>query len=60
MIEKLRHYIVSQYRCLLKHFPKKYADVLYFDLFGVKINWKNPVTFNEKINCLEFSRYSRN
>lgn len=35
-------------------YPKKLADILYYERLGKKINWKNPSTLNEKINWLAF------
>lgn len=30
---------------------KKEIDAIYYEKFGKRINWSNPKTYNEKINC---------
>lgn len=53
---QIKERIVRHYRlCMMKHNPKKYADMLYYDKFGKRIDWDNPQTLNEKINYLAFS-----
>lgn len=58
---RIKQIVSRRYRLFLKYYcTKQYANVLYKDIFGKGINWRNPVSINEKINCLEFSRKSMN
>lgn len=44
---------------LYKLMPDKMAlDLCYYNIFGRRINWKNPTTFNEKLQWLKL--YNRN
>lgn len=45
-----------KYRNICKlYFPRKYADMLYYDTFGYRIDWKHPRDLNEIINYLAFN-----
>lgn len=73
MSEKLRHRPISAFikdprnttQWLVFHIlskriknDKKYLSILYFATFWKKMHWKNPKTFNEKLNWLKI--YGRN
>lgn len=52
---KLRDSLYTHYIDFLKHhIPSKYANFLYQQTFGYKINWINPQDLNESINFLAF------
>lgn len=51
----LRNCIYNHHMDVIKkHFPQKYASILYFQQFNHKINWENPQDLNEIINYLAF------
>lgn len=51
----LYRFFKPRYRLFCKYFWKKrYADFLYADMFGKRIDWNNPQDLNEKINWLAF------
>ena len=51
----LRDSIYNHYIDVVKHhFPQKYADILYQQIFGYKIDWHKPRDLNEFINFLAF------
>ena len=68
MSEKLRHRPISAFikdprnttQWLVFHMlskriknDKTYLSILYFATFWKKMNWKNPQTFNEKLNWIK-------
>lgn len=52
-IRRWHRNIVSKF--IKKYCPKKYADILFENEFGYKIDWENPRDLNEKIQWLMFN-----
>lgn len=53
-ILKLKRFCLSLVFHSSHYFPDKvYLDLLYYFYFGHRINWKNPMTFNEKLQWLK-------
>jgi len=38
-----------------RYYPKKLAEILYWEKFNKNINWSNPLDINEKINWIAFN-----
>lgn len=56
IIKRIYWYFKGKYKNYLKYNnPKRLASILYYDAFKKRINWKNPIDLNEKINWLEFN-----
>lgn len=52
---KIRNNVHSEYvNYIMKHNPMKYADMLYYNCFNKRMDWKNPKDLNEIINYLAF------
>jgi hypothetical protein len=52
---KTRDFLYQKYRkFIMVHFPQKYANNLYKELFGKNIDWEKPRDLNETINYLAF------
>lgn len=59
-VRNCKIFAVNRYRDLCKrYFPKKYADILFSDKFGYRIDWRNPRDLNEMINYLAFSKHAK-